>query len=286
MLETYWEAALASEVRYYDIGGVRTRSLESGSGDPIVFLHGTGGHAENFIYNLAGLAGVGHVYAFDLLGHGMNSRPERAYTIDAVIEHAIAFIENIGAKGVTLGGLSLGGLLASRVALRRPDLVSRLIHITTFGMQVNDRSDEALTQDYANVRDANKRGLATTDAPTIRQRMTPLVHDPATITEEMVAVRQVVYGLPGAVPVITAIVDDLYERRFEYTVRPEHLRQLKQKSLFVWGRYNPNPVADAETAVAIQDNASLVILEKSGHWPHIEERDAFNAAVTQFLRPA
>src|SRR5262249_3302604 len=61
---TFWTEALGAEVRYYDAGGIRTRVLEAGTGDPVVMIHGLSGHAETFIRNVVPLAEAGyHAYA-------------------------------------------------------------------------------------------------------------------------------------------------------------------------------------------------------------------------------
>jgi 2-hydroxy-6-oxonona-2,4-dienedioate hydrolase len=282
-MRSYWEALLGGSVRYYDVQGVHTRVLEAGTGTPIVMLHGAGGHAENFVYNVVPLAQAGHVYALDMLGHGMNSRPAANYTVEGVIAHVEAFIEQLGAKRVTLMGLSLGSLVATWIAIRKNVDVARVVLTTTFGYNTTGQSDEQITAAFGRVRDNNKVAFASTDTETIRKRMTPLVHTPELITEEMIGVRQQAYRMPGAAESMGAVVDDLFARRFEITLTPERLRNVDADAFVVWGRHNPTPVSEAEAAVAAMPHASLYVLEKSGHWPHIEEMDAYNAAVLGYL---
>jgi pimeloyl-ACP methyl ester carboxylesterase len=52
-------------------GTVVTRVLQAGSGEPVVFVHGTGGRAERWSRNLDAIARTGRTaYAIDLPGHG------------------------------------------------------------------------------------------------------------------------------------------------------------------------------------------------------------------------
>lgn len=285
-MKSYWEAMLGGSTQYYDIGGVHTRALEAGSGEPIVALHGAGGHAENFVYNTVPLSKAGHIYALDMLGHGLNSRPQANYTVEGMIEHVEAFITSLGAKRVTLMGLSLGSLIASWVAIRKKVDVKRLVLTTTFGYNTTGKSDDQLTADFGRVRDSNKTALAATDTETIRKRMLPLVHTPELISDEMIGVRQHIYRLPGAAEAMGSVVDDLFARRNEIVLTPERLKQIDADAFVVWGRHNPNPVPEAEAAVKAMPHASLLVLEKSGHWPHIEEMDAYNAAVLRYLTKA
>ncbi|HXP94054.1 MAG TPA: alpha/beta fold hydrolase [Candidatus Binatia bacterium] len=282
-MQSYWEAMLGASVKYYDVGGVHTRVLEAGTGTPIVALHGAGGHAENFVFSVVPLAQAGHIYALDMLGHGLNSRPTANYTIEGMLQHVEAFIAGLGVKRVTLMGLSLGSLLASWIAIRKNVDVARLVVTTTFGYNTTGKSDEQLTADFGRVRDSNKTALANTDFETIRKRMTPLVHTPELITDEMIGVRQHIYRLPGAAETMGSVVDDLFARRNEIALTPERLRRIDADAFVIWGRHNPTPVEEAEAAVKAMPHASLLVLEKSGHWPHVEEMDAYNAALLKYL---
>lgn len=52
---SYWVDLLNCQVRLVQ-GRYRTRVIESGEGFPLILLHGTGGHAENYIRNIPVLA--------------------------------------------------------------------------------------------------------------------------------------------------------------------------------------------------------------------------------------
>ena len=65
--------------KYYMAGGVKTRCLEVGEGEPLILLHGTGGHAETYIRNLAAHAPHFRTLAIDMVGHGFTDKPIRHY---------------------------------------------------------------------------------------------------------------------------------------------------------------------------------------------------------------
>jgi len=73
--------------RFVDAGGVATRVVEAGSGPPLVLLHGTGGHAEAYIRNIASLGVHFRVVAYDMIGHGFSDKPDRPYTLDDYCRH-------------------------------------------------------------------------------------------------------------------------------------------------------------------------------------------------------
>ena len=53
---SFWAGLLGAEVKYYDAKGMRTRAIEAGSGEPLIFLHGSGGHAEAYCRNVVPLS--------------------------------------------------------------------------------------------------------------------------------------------------------------------------------------------------------------------------------------
>ncbi|HEY5350798.1 MAG TPA: alpha/beta fold hydrolase [Candidatus Lustribacter sp.] len=95
---------------YADANGVRTRYLQAGdaAAPALVFLHGTGGHAEAYVRNLAEHAKYFNTFAIDLLGHGYTDKPAYDYEIPRYVEHVNAFLDAVGVERASLSGESLG----------------------------------------------------------------------------------------------------------------------------------------------------------------------------------
>ena len=148
MTGSFWLAASGAKnlaVRQVSVDGVDTRVIEAGEPDapPLVCLHGTGGHAEAFVYNLAALANRHHVLAYDLPAHGWSSAPERSYEIDGYRRHLHAFLDAFALPQATLIGQSLGGWIAAAYAAGHPERVTRLVLVgaggSTFDPAVMER---------------------------------------------------------------------------------------------------------------------------------------------------
>ena len=79
------------EQRYVDAAGIRTRYLRAGQkGKPaLIFIHGTGGHAEAYVRNLEAHAEHFDVYAIDLVGHGYSAKPDHDYTLPLYVDHVM-----------------------------------------------------------------------------------------------------------------------------------------------------------------------------------------------------
>ena len=78
LAETIWTELTGTEFRLTTVvaGGVPTRSLQAGAGEPVIFLHGTSGHLEAFTRNLGAHSERYACHAIDMLGHGYTGKPD------------------------------------------------------------------------------------------------------------------------------------------------------------------------------------------------------------------
>ena len=137
MTDSFWLAASAADalaVYTVPIDGVETRVIEAvRDAPPLVCLHGTGGHAEAFIRNLAALSRGHHVLAYDLPAHGWSGAPERSYEIDGYCRHLDAFLDAFNLPQAVLAGQSLGGWIAAAFTVSHPERVTGLVLIGAGG---------------------------------------------------------------------------------------------------------------------------------------------------------
>ncbi|RZS64511.1 pimeloyl-ACP methyl ester carboxylesterase [Agromyces ramosus] len=118
-----------------DIDGVDTWTETRGSGEhTLVLLHGGLGNSDDLLDSLgaADLVASFRVVAFDRRGHGYTADTDEPFHYDDMATHAIGVLEHLDAAPKPhLVGWSDGGIVAMLVALRRPDLVDRLVLIGT-----------------------------------------------------------------------------------------------------------------------------------------------------------
>jgi pimeloyl-ACP methyl ester carboxylesterase len=91
----------------------------------LLFVHGAGGTHRHWGQQLVGLEGVNR-YALDLPGHGRSSGPGRT-SIEAYAEVVMQFMDAVGLRQVTLVGHSMGGAIGQHLALHFPARVGRLV---------------------------------------------------------------------------------------------------------------------------------------------------------------
>ncbi|HEY9126826.1 MAG TPA: alpha/beta fold hydrolase, partial [Acidobacteriaceae bacterium] len=107
-------------------------------GEPVVLLHGLGGRSEDWIRMLPYLQRAGYrVYTPDLLGFGQSDEPLTAtYSIREQSRLVVGFMDKVGLERVDLGGWSMGGWIAQKVAVDNPDRVRRLVLMDSAGLKV------------------------------------------------------------------------------------------------------------------------------------------------------
>lgn len=99
-----------------------------------VLLHGFGGQASQWRYQLQQFSQANRVIALDLRGHGQSDSPTGSYTmaeIQSDLEQALALLQ--APKRFVLAGHSFGGAIATEYASAHPERVERLILIATAG---------------------------------------------------------------------------------------------------------------------------------------------------------
>lgn len=114
---------------YVPLNGVRSWYDQHGDGDPVVLLHpgGAGVDSRAFGPNIGPLAERFRTYTPERRGHGHTPDVDGPITFDAMAEDTIAFLEAVVGGPAHLVGCSDGATVGLLTALRRPDLVDRLV---------------------------------------------------------------------------------------------------------------------------------------------------------------
>lgn len=273
---TLWTDLLGSEIVWIVAGGVRTRALLAGDGDPpIVLLHGRGGHLESWRANIAPLAQHHRVIAFDLLGHGLTAGHDGGYAVADLTDHAEVVLDALQVTGALLAGQSLGGWIAARLALRRPDLVSALALIEPAGLQSEAErlADPAVAAAFAR----GGRAFAEPTGEAVRARLEGLVADRSLIDDELVDVRRLLYSPAGAravhMAVRTADNDDALLTR-------EVLAGLAVPTLIVHGA-GAHTSANVVAAAALAARGRLVTVPGTRQWPQLEAPEVVNELLAE-----
>ncbi len=114
---------------YIEVGGVRTWYDEHGEGEPLALLHPGGLDARAWQPNLHAIAARFRVFTPERRGHGHTPDVDGPITFELMAQDTIAFLDTVVGGSAHLVGCSDGAIVALLVALRRPDLVRRVVFI-------------------------------------------------------------------------------------------------------------------------------------------------------------
>ena len=140
---------------HIEVDGLRLNVEQTGSGPPVVLLHGFTGAAAGWAALAGALAPQFTAIAIDIVGHGKADAPEAVerYRMRRCVDDLAAALRLLGHERAAWLGYSMGGRTALQVAVHRPDVVSGLVlESATPGFRTAEEraarvaSDEALAE--------------------------------------------------------------------------------------------------------------------------------------------
>jgi pimeloyl-ACP methyl ester carboxylesterase len=278
-------SAYPFESKWLQLDAGRMHYVDEGTGDVILFVHGTPTWSFEWRHLIAGLRSTHRCIAVDHLGFGLSERPRNApYTPEWHAKNLAEFVDRLKPRSLTLVVHDFGGPIALPLALRSPGLVKRLVVINSWMWSFADDRDMAAKARIAGsavgrilYRWANlSLRVIAPSAYGDRKKLTPTIH------------RQYLDRFPdrwsrGAVlwPLAHALLgssefyDSLWRERVQLSGRP---------GLIVWGMkdsaFRPNQLERWKEALPA---AMVVQLEHAGHWPHEEAPTEVLTAMRTFL---
>lgn len=133
-----WRAGVHS--KYVEAGGYRIHYFDAppsggGEGTPLLLIHGLGARGEDWAPMIPALTAKGfHVYAPDLPGYGRSSHPNASYSISMEEAAVVQFMQTLHLTRADVGGWSMGGWVAMKLALDHPEMVNRLVVYDSAGV--------------------------------------------------------------------------------------------------------------------------------------------------------
>lgn len=269
------DAPRATVVR---VGELDIAYHEVGSGPPLIMLHGTGPGASgwsNFRLTVPAFVDRYRVIVPDLPRYGRSSKVPITGPRLTVLSGVLArFFEAVGVAAASIIGNSMGGQVAMKVAIDRPELVRRLVVIGSpplGGSAMGPTPAEAIRL---------IEGYYKGSGPSLekmRQLLSSLVFDQRFITDAIVQER---YQASIDPEVIRANAGPMWERE---TLEGQ-LGRLAAPVLIVWGQDDrAAPLDIALRMVRELPDARLHVFSRCGHWAQVEHAAEFNRVVGTFL---
>src|SRR5438093_2084128 len=126
-----WGGKTNGAGHYAEVNGIKLYYEIHGAGRPLILLHGGLGAIEMFGPNLPALAQGRQVIAVDLQGHGRTADIDRPLSVALMADDIAALIKHLGLASADVMGYSLGGGVALQTAIRHPEVVRKLVLVST-----------------------------------------------------------------------------------------------------------------------------------------------------------
>jgi pimeloyl-ACP methyl ester carboxylesterase len=247
-----------------DRGGTHIFYEVTGSLDdqpPLLLSHGYSASAQMWKRNLPALAADRRVITWDIRGHGESDSPEdpALYSEDLSVEDLAAVLDRVEAERAVVGGLSLGGYLSLGFYVRFPERVVGLVLCDTGpGYRRDEARAKWNAQAERTAHNFEQHGL---DA----LRSSP---------EVAASVQASATGLALAARRILA-------QRDAHVI--DALATIAVPTLVLVGANDTPYLAAADVMASKIPGAIKVVLENAGHAANIDQPEAFNRAVLDFL---
>ncbi len=269
------------------VNGIRLFYTDAGAGPLMLVLHGGLGFDHTYMkHSLASLEDCIHFYYFDQRNNGRSERgPIEAVNIPQLADDVEGLREHLGVDRIGLIGHSYGGFVALEYATRHPNRVSHLIcNDTSPGVFEPTEDELAERRDTSWITPAQQRGLDLfMSAPPssddeMRARFPDLA--PAYLRYGDTSLLQA-FNDEMILDVRTAVQSMMALGGWSVA---DKLGDITAPTLVLCGRHDlfTTPECSKRLSTAIP-NAELVWFEESGHFPEVEEPDAFQAAIRDWI---
>lgn len=254
---------------------VQLYTRSAGNGVPVVLLHAFPLSSAMWLAQREGLAATCRVITPDLRGFGGSLLGDDEPSMDAMADDVARVLDAEGVERAVVGGQSMGGYVTMAFCRRHPDRVT--------GVILADTKAGADTEQARQNRERIAVQVLADGTGVLVEEVLPTLLG-ATTKERRAMVFGRVRGLvqsapPGAVA---------WAQR-AMAGRPDSfgtLAALKVPALVIVGEEDElAPVSDAEAMLRAVPDGRLAVIEQAGHLSAVEQPEAFNRAVADFVKP-
>lgn len=277
--------------RTAQINGLRFHYVEAGTGPLVILLHGFPEFWYSWHHQIPALAAAGfHALAPDLRGYNETDKPKgiQNYRIDVLLNDIVGLIDHAGARKVVVVGHDWGGALAWFLAIRRPEVVDKLVilnapHPAAFRRELR-RWDQWLRSTYMLVFQLPLLPewlLQAGDYYLLKRTLRRQPARPGAFTAKDIARYQQALAQPGA---RTAALNYYRAaRRFRRSVSGGR-RVVSVPTLLIWGERDP--YLGVRLTQGLEEWVPCLQVERlpnASHWVQNDAPEEVNRLLMQFL---
>jgi len=250
---------------------------------PLVLIHGTAASLHTWQGWVGELRGHKRVITFDLPGFGLTgpftgAYPRDDYRADNLARFTLDFLDALHVQRFAIGGNSLGGEVAWRVATLAPARVDRLILVDATGYAFKPEL-VPLGFRVTRVPVLNRIGEYLTPRVLVEQSVRDVYADPSRVTGALVDRYFELLTREGNRHALNMRMEEVAK-----DLAPERIRTLKLPTLILWGAKDRLvPPVNAQQFHRDIAGSQLVIFPDLAHVPHEEDPRTSIAPVLAFL---
>ncbi|HEY9745666.1 MAG TPA: alpha/beta fold hydrolase [Oculatellaceae cyanobacterium] len=246
--------------------GLLLKYIELGlpEGEVVIFLHGITASSRAWSLVVPYLSGQYRLYCLDFRGHGDSDKPRDGYTIQALAEDVIEFMDGKEIAQAHVVGHSLGGFVCQYLAVHWPERVKSV-------------------------------ALIATALKVWRNRVTHQVEE---ATQPVPLVSKLASEEPKSSPLNPTFLKYLVREALRIPIRvwrqgirrvfdedfSETLKAVRRPALIIWGRRDPLFDRASQTLLrAALPHAVIKIYENAGHNPHYQLPERLAEDLRAFL---
>jgi pimeloyl-ACP methyl ester carboxylesterase len=260
-----------SDFKFTKVKDLRVRYLDSNNrGTPLLLLHGLGGSIESWTNNIGFLSSKFRIIAIDLPGFGLSDKPKISYSINFYVGLLEEFIKSIRLSHFFMMGSSLGGHIAVEFTIRNKKNVDKLILVSPAGSLPKTFKGTKELRKYLRIVNAKSSREVSRILSSIDNSMVSRSYADA-IYKRM--------SLQGAKQgFISAFKGSAMAPRYN-----NKLARIDSDMLLIWVREDRMIPLRFIRPFVEYSKSRIIILEKCGHRPHVENPRLFNKIVKDFL---
>ena len=264
--------------RFVDVEGLRIFAITQGAGRDIVLIHGNPASTYSWRKIITPLASRYRVHAIDLPGYGFSDKPaDGAYTPEWMARYVIGYLDAVDASRAVLVGNSMGGHVASEIAMLYPQRVAALVLIAAGGLPGSVGHPLAVRMAAWPVIGPVLRSLPARGRT--RDGLRNAVYDPDTISDADVDAYYAPLRTAGGT---TAFIARMQQR--VPVERVARVRTITAPTLVITGDSDRLvPPAIARQYHELIPGSELLVLEQTGHLPQEERPEQVVDAITRWV---
>ena len=248
----------------YELSGQKDASV-------VVLSHSLGSSMVMWNPQLEVLEPHFRVLRCDMRGHGDSQATEGNYTLDLLAADVIGLLDALKIDRVHFVGLSIGGMIGQCLAIHYPDRFKSLTLCDTSPVLPDDA--KPLFQERMHL--ARAEGMRALVEGTLERWFTPSYRAQNHPAIDLIRNQFLATSVAGFNGCSAAIMELNYLDR---------LAAIKLPTLIIVGEDDPGtPVEASETIHGLIPNSKLVVLPSAAHLSNIEQAEAFNSAIMDYL---